>query len=189
MSAESPLPGNPSPGDLSPDDPVHRNEVVLAGRLATQPARRTLPTGDTLAEWRVVVRRPEGGASRCRVDALECVTFDPEVIATVAGWRSGDTVELHGALRRRFWKSPHGTISRYEIEVGKALHLRPAPPPRTPPRRGRPEDVPEDGPPASERPPTTERPPNAEPPPPPQPGAPTSEPVTTGVPGSIDPAG
>ena len=32
-----------------------------------------------------------------------------------AGWRTGDVVEVEGALQRRFWRTGAGTASRYEV--------------------------------------------------------------------------
>jgi len=38
-------------------------------------------------------------------------------------WRAGDIIEIDGALRRRFWRTPGGPVSRYEVEVRKARRL------------------------------------------------------------------
>jgi single-strand DNA-binding protein len=37
----------------------------------------------------------------------------------------GTLVEIQGALRRRFWRTPTGSVSRYEVEV---ISLRRLPP-------------------------------------------------------------
>ncbi|WP_208759014.1 single-stranded DNA-binding protein [Microbispora triticiradicis] len=103
---------------------MHRNEVVLAGRLSMEPAHRELPSGTLLTQWRLAVRRPGGGPGYQRSDAIECATFDDEVRDSVTGWRLDDLVEVEGALRRRWWRGR----SRYEIEVRTARRLQPAPP-------------------------------------------------------------
>jgi single-strand DNA-binding protein len=103
------------------------NEVHLVGRLAAVPQERTLPSGEVLALWRVVVDRPAGSAPAGvrvpTVDALECVTRRAVLRRTAAGWAPGDVVEVEGALRRRFWRSPTGPASRYEVEVRRARRL------------------------------------------------------------------
>jgi len=38
-------------------DAGHANEVLLIGRLAAEPVRRELPSGDTLVSFRLVVDR------------------------------------------------------------------------------------------------------------------------------------
>lgn len=119
----------------------HRNEVVLVGRLAVAPEVRTLPSGDQLTSFRLVVARPPH-SSRPRgaqppsrpvsVDALECVSWVVGVRRSVATWAPGDIVEVTGALRRRFWRSAGGAASRCEVEVARARRIRRR---RTPTRR------------------------------------------------------
>jgi single-strand DNA-binding protein len=101
--------------------------VRLVGRLAGPVVERTLPSGDVLALWRVVVDRPAGpvaeGTRVQTVDTLECVTRRAGVRRTAGSWAPGDVVEVEGALRRRFWRSPGGTTSRYEVEVLRAKRV------------------------------------------------------------------
>ncbi|KAA9377393.1 single-stranded DNA-binding protein [Microbispora cellulosiformans] len=111
---------------------MHRNEVVLAGRLSMEPAHRELPSGALLTQWRLAVRRPGGRPGFQRSDAIECATFDDEVRDSVSGWQLDDLVEVEGALRRRWWRGG----SRYEIEVRTARRLQQAPP-RSRSRTGR----------------------------------------------------
>lgn len=106
--------------------PPDRNEVVLVGRLVSAPTVRELPSGDSLASFRLVVRRPAGSRLRPgapRVDALECAAFRGDVRKTVRSWGEGDVVEVAGALRRRFWRTGGAPSSVWEIEVAKARRL------------------------------------------------------------------
>ncbi len=115
----------------------HRNEVVLVGRLAVAPEVRALPSGDSLTSFRLVVGRSASSGrqpthqTRSRpvtVDTLDCVTWQATVRRAAATWAPGDIVEVSGAIRRRFWRSPGGTASRCEVEVARARRLRrPAP--------------------------------------------------------------
>jgi single-strand DNA-binding protein len=93
------------------------NEVRVVGRLAERAAERELPSGDRLVTFRLVVRRPEGGPSRQRVDALECAAWSARVRRSAVAWRPGDVVEVTGAVRRRFYRGTAATASRVEIEV------------------------------------------------------------------------
>jgi single-strand DNA-binding protein len=105
----------------------HRNELVLVGRLAAAAEERTLPSGDVLVTWRLVVDRPPQTRPDARraptVDAIDCVTWRATVRRSVLSWNPGDTIELTGALRRRFWRSERGAVSRTEVEVGQVRRL------------------------------------------------------------------
>jgi single-strand DNA-binding protein len=107
--------------------PAHRNEVVLVGRLATAAEERTLPSGDVMLSWRLVVDRPAAAKSADRrtptVDTLDCVAWRGDVRRTAGGWSAGDTVQVSGAMRRRFWRSPGGPVSRTEVEVLRARRV------------------------------------------------------------------
>lgn len=105
------------------DDPVGSgavNEVRLHGRWRGA-VERELPSGDLLVTARVVVDRPEGG-----VDALDCAVWPAGLRRRVLGWPDGTAVEVAGSLRRRFFRTPAGAASRYEVHVE---HIRRAPGP------------------------------------------------------------
>ena len=104
-----------------------RNEVVLAGRLPAAAEERTLPSGDVLVSFRVVVPRPPGTRAPS-VDTIDCVVWHGGVRRTVLGWGEGDAVEVTGSLRRRFWRAGGGAASRTEVEVAKARRVAKAPP-------------------------------------------------------------
>lgn len=96
----------------------HRNSVVLAGRITAEPALREISSGQTIARWRVAVNRPrDERGGRAKVDPVSCVSFDATVQAAVRDWRLGDTVEVSGALRRRFWRGDTGPVSTFEVEA------------------------------------------------------------------------
>ncbi len=96
------------------------NEVRLVGRLAADPQLRELPSGDTVWNLRVVVERvvpPGKEKPRQRVDSLECAVWSGRLKKQVATWEAGATVEVSGALRRRFFRSGGATASRVEVEL------------------------------------------------------------------------
>jgi single-strand DNA-binding protein len=103
-------------GGADPTGPV--NAVVLRGRLAAPVQERTLPSGDLLATFRLIVARPPTSRSGApTVDTLDCVVWAAALRRSTESWRPGDVVEVHGALRRRFWRSESGPASRCEVEV------------------------------------------------------------------------
>ncbi len=101
----------------------HVNEVHVVGRVSNEPESRVLPSGETVTMLRLVVSRegaPARPTSRARtptVDTLECAAWTASARRMLSRWHAGDTVEVNGCLRRRFWRSPAGVASRYEIEV------------------------------------------------------------------------
>lgn len=93
---------------------IDRNDVVLRGRMSAPAEVRTLPSGDPLVTFRLIVRR-ENPRTPGQVDTLICVTFDRALQRRAAVWRTGDVVEVEGALQRRFWRTGAGTASRNEV--------------------------------------------------------------------------
>ena len=99
------------------------NTVVLRGRISMLPEERRLPSGDVIVSTRVVVDRgtPPAksgrGRSRQRVDALDCVAWSAQAKRAVRRWQLGDEVCVEGAIRRRFFRSERGLVSRVEVEV------------------------------------------------------------------------
>lgn len=117
--AEVDVPEEGSPG---------RNEVVLVGRVSAVPEQRELPSGDCLVTWRLVVDRPAGrkppvGVRPTTVDTLDCVAWVAVVRRSAMTLHEGDVVQVHGALRRRFWRAGAGAVSRCEVEVAAVRRL------------------------------------------------------------------
>ena len=101
------------------------NEVTLVGRMSQPAEEQVLPSGDALWKFRVIVGRKGASASRALVDALDCVVWAKRPARSVAGWRSGDVVEVRGSLRRRFFApAGGGRVSRCEVEVASARLIR-----------------------------------------------------------------
>lgn len=98
------------------------NEVFLRGRLAAEPVARVLPSGDQLLTFRLTV--PRASEERVRVDSIDCATLSGRVRRCLDRAAPGDQLELTGNLRRRFWRSPAGLGSRYEVLVTSARLTR-----------------------------------------------------------------
>jgi single-strand DNA-binding protein len=108
-------------------DVEHHNEVYLVGKLSGEPMERTLPSGDVLLSWRLVVHRAPGerGNSKAVHDTLPCFTVKAAVRRSVSSWAPGDLVEVEGVLRRHFWRTPAGgEASKCEVEARSVKRLR-----------------------------------------------------------------
>jgi single-strand DNA-binding protein len=104
---------------------AHANEVRLVGRVSADPAELTLPSGDTLWTFRLVVERSQAGARRGQqFDTLDCAVWSGRVKRSVPTWAEGDLVEVTGGIRRRFYAAGAAKVSRYQIEVGGGRVIR-----------------------------------------------------------------
>jgi single-strand DNA-binding protein len=107
----------------SPAGATATNEVRLVGRLTTVPEERELPSGALIAVFRVSVprlRTPMNQPAPKGVDWVDCVAAGARCRRSLAGWSLGDQVEVHGVLRRRFFRSDTGSPTRLEVEVLRA---------------------------------------------------------------------
>lgn len=102
-------------------EPSFLNTVQLRGRW-TGAEERELPSGDLLVTARLVVPRAAGG-----VDTLDCAVWTAALRKRVLAWPDGCQAEVTGSLRRRFWRTPGGPASRYEVEVQSARRVRASP--------------------------------------------------------------
>lgn len=112
-------------------DAVHEvNTVYLVGRVSAAPQTRELPSGDLLLQFRVVVRRRasrrRGTAGRATVDAIDIACWSARTRAAAARVAEGDVVEVDGSLRRRFFATGTGRVSRYEVEADRVRRRRPS---------------------------------------------------------------
>jgi single-strand DNA-binding protein len=112
-------------------DATDVNAVRLRGRLSSVPTRRTLPSGDEVVGFRVVVRRPEGGS----VDTID-VSVGPapaagrrrqpgqvgrRALAAVQRLDVDQRIEVAGELRRRWWDAGGARRSRLEVRAGAVI--------------------------------------------------------------------
>lgn len=116
--------------ELLPDD--SRNEVRLVGRLGVGMRELTMPSGDSVISFHLVVSRParstrerERRPREPTVDTLACAAWSSRSRRMVAAAQAGDVLDVEGALRRRFRRATGGApVSFYEIEVSKVRRLR-----------------------------------------------------------------
>lgn len=120
------------------DELASVNEIHLVGRLGATSQERTLPSGDAVLTFHVVVDRATTGRPRGRpksgrgsgsattdgVDALACAAWSARARRTVRGLEPGAWVEVDGTLRRRFRRGAAPPVSFYEVEVARVRRLR-----------------------------------------------------------------
>ena len=120
------------------------NSVRLVGRVSAEPEHRELPSGDQLVQLRVIVARParrgrsgpgsrgaapttattQGAApARQQVDTIDVTCWTAVTRRAAARLQPGQVVEVHGALRRRFYRAGASTQSRYEVEASLLRRL------------------------------------------------------------------
>jgi single-strand DNA-binding protein len=110
-----------TPTSAKTDAPTESvNSVELSGRVSGEPEARVLPSGDDLVTLRLVVARPAGGP----VDTIDLACWSRASRRSASRLGDGDHVHVTGALRRRFFRTPAGAASRYEVEVTKLARLR-----------------------------------------------------------------
>lgn len=96
------------------------NQVELTGRVSGQPTIRELPSGDELVTLRLVVARGGDGP----VDTIDCACWSAGARRAAGRFADGDRARVEGALRRRFFRTPAGSSSRYEVEVRRLVRDR-----------------------------------------------------------------
>lgn len=119
------------------------NEVQLVGRVSGDPTERELPSGDRVVQLRVVVPRPArrvrahaGGGSdaaekkpragdrlRTQVDTIDVACWTGRARAAALRLPDGAGVQVAGALRRRFFSTGSGRVSRYEVEASSVRRV------------------------------------------------------------------
>lgn len=99
------------------------NTVRLVGRISRPAQERTLPSGDQVSGFRVVVPRV-AKTGRPGSDSLACSAWTARARSAAARWQVGDWVELDGAVRSRFYRGAAGPTSIVEIEVRRGRLIR-----------------------------------------------------------------
>ncbi|MEY4438532.1 MAG: hypothetical protein RL249_944 [Actinomycetota bacterium] len=87
------------------------NDLLLRGRVSAPATTKELPSGDKVVEFRLIVTRAE----REGVDTLD-----------IAAWltlQGDEWIEVSGSIHRRFWQSPTGVASRWQIEATEIIRL------------------------------------------------------------------
>jgi len=106
-----------APGD-SPGE--YRNEIDLIGRVSNSGVIKTLPSGDTVVEFRLIVGRD----NREGVDTLDVAVWKNALKKRALGLEPNEWVAVTGAIRRRFWRSGAILASRWQVEARELKRVR-----------------------------------------------------------------
>ena len=95
------------------------NDCLLRGRVSAEAVDRKLPSGEHVVEFRLIITRAE----REGVDTLDVAAWSAKARRTALSLKPGEWIEVAGAVRRRFWQSPSGLASRWQIEGSSITRL------------------------------------------------------------------
>jgi len=89
------------------------NEVKLRGRVSAKAIEKELPSGDKVVEFRLIVTRTK----QAGVDTLDIAAWSAKSRRAALSLAAGQWIQVSGAIHRRFWTSPMGLASRWQVEA------------------------------------------------------------------------
>lgn len=95
------------------------NDLLLRGRVSAQATSKELPSGDKVVEFRLIITRSE----REGVDTLDIAAWSAKSREIALTLQGDEWIEVSGSIHRRFWQSPTGVASRWQIEADEILRL------------------------------------------------------------------
>ncbi len=95
------------------------NDLLLRGRVSACAIEKELPSGDKVVEFRLIVTRAE----RAGVDTLDIAAWSSKMRRSALSLKEGEWVEITGSIHRRFWSSPTGVASRWQVEAAEIARL------------------------------------------------------------------
>jgi single-strand DNA-binding protein len=95
------------------------NDLLLHGRVSVPATVKELPSGDKVVEFRLIVSRID----RDGVDTLDIAAWSGKTRKTALSLKSDEWIEVSGSVHRRFWQSPTGLASRWQIEASEISRL------------------------------------------------------------------
>jgi single-strand DNA-binding protein len=95
------------------------NNCLLRGRVSAPATDKELPSGEHVVEFRLIISREK----RDGVDTLDIASWSAKNRRTALSFKGGEWIEVSGSVRRRFWQSPTGLASRWQIESESITRL------------------------------------------------------------------
>ena len=95
------------------------NDLLFRGRVSAPATTKELPSGDKVVEFRLIISR----AQREGVDTLDIAAWSAKMRKVALTLEGDEWVEVSGSIHRRFWQSPAGVASRWQIEAAEILRL------------------------------------------------------------------
>ena len=109
--------------DLQAETFIPVNEVFLVGRVTSLAIEKELPSGDKVVEFRVVIGRDKSRGTKKEVDSLDIAAWSSKARKSALSVKIDSWVEIHGSVRRRFWRAPTGLASRWQVEASEVVRL------------------------------------------------------------------
>jgi single-stranded DNA-binding protein len=100
------------PATESIEEDFSYNDCLLRGRVSAPAIDRELPSGEHVVEFRLIIGREK----RDGVDTLDIASWSAKNRRIAMRFQGGEWIEVSGSVRRRFWQSPSGLASRWQIE-------------------------------------------------------------------------
>ncbi len=95
------------------------NDLMLRGRVSAVATSKELPSGDKVVEFRLIVARSE----RSGVDTLDVGAWSSKSRKFALTLKPDEWVEIQGSVHRRFWQSPGGLASRWQVEAAEIVRI------------------------------------------------------------------
>ena len=95
------------------------NDLLLRGRVSAQATSKELPSGDKVVEFRLIVTRAE----REGVDTLDIAAWSAKSRKIALTLEGDEWVEISGSIHRRFWQSPTGVASRWQVAADEIVRI------------------------------------------------------------------
>ena len=96
------------------------NQVALVGRLSGEAKEKVLPSGSKVVEFRLIIEREKDrSGSKQLVDTIDIATWSAIGRKTALKLDENAWISVTGAIRRRFWQSPTGLASRWQVEASE----------------------------------------------------------------------
>jgi len=95
------------------------NDLMLRGRVSALATSKELPSGDKVVEFRLIVARAE----RAGVDTLDIGAWSSKSRRFALTLKPDEWIEIQGSVHRRFWQSPGGLASRWQVEASEIVRI------------------------------------------------------------------
>lgn len=95
------------------------NDLLLRGRVSAPAVEKVLPSGDKVVEFRLIVSREDGTG----VDTLDIASWSAASRRSGLSLKAQEWIELSGSIHRRFWQSPTGVASRWQVVAAQIVRL------------------------------------------------------------------
>ena len=95
------------------------NDVLLRGRVSALAVEKELPSGDKVVEFRLIITRLD----RDGVDTLDIAAWSAKSRRTALALKPAQWIEVSGSIHRRFWQSPGGLASRWQVEAVEIVRI------------------------------------------------------------------